>query len=426
MESLNGASPPACTEATAVKPLSAQLSSLQRSGIREVMDLAFQGIDVLRLEVGDPDFPTPAHIVEAAAAAAAAGFTHYTPSRGLGEVREAMASKVRSFNGIQADAGDVLVSAGGGHGLYAVYAALSDPGDRILVPDPGWPNYRTIASLCGVETVPYPLQRENRFLPDLDLLEHLAATTPKLKAIIVTSPSNPTGAVWPREVFERILEICSRHDLFLISDECYEAIVFEGKHISPATLDDDGRTISVFTVSKTYAMTGWRVGYLVGPREVVDMAAKVVESSVSCAAAVSQKAAQAALTGDQTCVSDMVAAYRSRRDLAVRLLGSHSIPTSKPAGAFYIMASVPTADTLDFAKRLVKQAGVAVAPGETFGKQGGGMIRLSLASKPETIEAGIARLAAFCLGEMKPGATMPAGVATAGDESPVMTEREMR
>ena len=384
-----------------MRPLSNGITSLQRSGIREVMDLAFERPDVLRLEVGDPDFPTPAHIV-AAAVEAAPRYTHYTPSRGLSEVREALAAKVTAFNGIPARATDVVVTAGGGHGLFSVYRGLMDPGDAVLIPDPGWPNYRTIAALCSVDTVSYPLPRDSGFLPDLEELDRLVATTPRLKAVLVSSPSNPTGAVWPREVLQAVVDICTRHHVYLISDECYEAIVFEREHVSPATLDRLGHTISLFTVSKTYAMTGWRLGYVNGPADVLDAVGKVVESSVSCASAISQKAAEAAVSGDQSCVAEMVAAYRSRRDLAMTLLKEEGIAAVVPHGAFYVMVSVPANDTLGFAKRLVLHAGVAVAPGDSFGLRGGGMIRISLASHPETIREGIHRLAAFCRAEVPP------------------------
>lgn len=378
-----------------MKSLSESIVQLQRSGIRQVMDLAFARPDMLRLEVGDPDFPTPPHIVEAAAAAAVAGYTHYTPSRGLAEVREAMAEKISRFNRFSARPDDVVVSAGGGHGLFAVCRALCDPGDRILVPNPGWPNYHTIAALCRAEAVGYSLPAANGFLPDLERLEKLAARA-GMKALIINTPSNPTGAVWSEAVIGKVLEICSRHDLFLIADECYEAIVFDRNHVSPASLDDQGRTISVFTLSKTYAMTGWRVGYVTASPQILDQVAKVVENSVSCATAVSQKAAEAALRGDQTCVGDMVDAYRQRRGVALSALGEAGLtPASVPGGAFYVMVAVPANDTMKFARRLASEAAVTVAPGETFGTEGQGMVRLSLASEPSTIKEGIKRLGLF-------------------------------
>lgn len=378
-----------------MKSVSASVESLQRSGIRAVMDIAFQRPDVLRLEVGDPDFPTPDHIVEAAAAAARAGYTHYTPSRGLTSVREVMAAKLSSFNGLEVGAQEIVVTAGGGHGLFSVYRALTDPGDVVLVPDPGWPNYRTIAALCGVDVVGYPLLSEEGFTPDLEQLDRLLSETPGIKLMVVNSPGNPTGAVWSRHILARIVDLCTAHDIYLVSDECYEAIIFEDHHVSPATLDDTGRTVSVFTVSKTYAMTGWRVGYVTGSREVVDVVGKVVENSVSCASAVSQKAAEAAIAGDQTPVWEMVAEYRRRRDLALAELQQRGIWASGPRGAFYVMVKVPGEDTVAFAMDLVEAEQVTVAPGNAFGPQGAGMVRLSLASHPDTISEGIRRLARF-------------------------------
>lgn len=378
-----------------MKPVSRSISSLQRSGIRAVMDIAFRTPGVLRLEVGDPDFPTPSHIVEAAARAARSGYTHYTPSRGLTEVRAVMAEKMSSFNGLDVGADDVVVAAGGGHALFSVYRALTDPGDSVLVPDPGWPNYRTIAALCGVSVIGYPLLPEEGFAPDLDQIDRLLSETAGVKLMVVNSPGNPTGAVWSEETLGSIVDLCGRHDVYLVSDECYEAIIFEGRHVSPATIDDSGRTVSVFTVSKTYAMTGWRVGYVTGSPEVVDVVGKVVENSVSCASAVSQKAAEAAISGDQTPVQEMVADYRSRRDLAMSSLQEAGLWGSTPSGAFYVMVEVSTNDTVAFAKDLVAAEQVTVAPGEAFGPQGAGLVRLSLASHPETIEEGIRRLGRF-------------------------------
>jgi aspartate/methionine/tyrosine aminotransferase len=378
-----------------MKPVSKSVASMSRSGVRAVMDIAFRTPDVLRLEVGDPDFPTPSHIVEAAAEAIRSGYTHYTPSQGLIEVREAMANKLSWFNTLDAEPEDVVVTAGAGHALFSVYRALTDPGDVVLVPDPGWPNYGTIAALCGVEVIGYRLMPDDGFKPDLEYLARILASNPKVKLMVVNSPGNPTGAVWPKETLGQIVDLCSQHDVYLVSDECYEAITFEDRHVSPATLDDSGRTVSVFSVSKTYAMTGWRVGYVTGPREIVAMVGRVVENSVSCAAAVSQKAAEAAIGGDQSPVIQMVGEYRDRRDLAMMRLEESGLRASKPTGAFYVMVEVPTDDTVAFALGLVETEKVTVAPGEAFGAGGAGMVRLSLASHPSTIEEGIRRLRRF-------------------------------
>jgi aspartate/methionine/tyrosine aminotransferase len=214
--------------------------------------------------------------------------------------------------------------------------------------------------------------------------------------LLINSPANPTGAVWRRETIERVLEIARRHDLYLLSDEVYEEIVFEGEHVSPATLDEDGRVITVFSASKTYAMTGWRLGYLVAPPGLADLIAKVQEPVVSCATAIAQKAYEAALLGPQDCVAEMRDAYRLRRDTTVQALHETDLFVTEPRGAFYIFADVARAtnDTYVLARWLVLEHGIAVAPGETFGSRAAGLVRLSLASSAETLERGVARLAA--------------------------------
>jgi aspartate aminotransferase/aminotransferase len=195
-------------------------------------------------------------------------------------------------------------------------------------------------------------------------------------------------------VVQRLVEIAARADLYLVSDECYEQIVFSGEHVSPAVFDEDARVISVFSMSKSYAMTGWRVGYVTGPRELMKLVAKVQEPMVSCATAVAQKAAQAALDGDQTPVRDMTNTYHARRDLTVDLLRAGGLLIAEPQGAFYILADISrvTSDSYDFARRLVVDAGVAVAPGETFGPSGAGLVRLSLATGTDDLRTGVERL----------------------------------
>jgi len=358
------------------------------------MELASRREGVLHLEVGEPDFQTPPHIVEAAARAAADGYTKYTPNRGLPSVVEAICEKLARRNGVAAEPEHVVVTSGAVGAIMGALIALVEPGEGILLPDPGWPNYEMMAAVIGAHTVAYPLEAANGYEPDLERLADLAAR-PGAKAIVVNSPGNPTGAVWSRETIERVVEIASAHGLYVVSDEVYEEIVFEGEHVSPATFDEDGRVITVSGVSKTYAMTGWRVGYLAASPEIAGLVAKVQEPLVACAASVSQRAAEAALTGPQDCVVTMRDAYRSRRDVAVATLGGHGLLVSEPRGAFYILADVgrATEDTYAFARALVEEHALAVAPGATFGPGGRGLVRLSLASATEVIEEGIARLA---------------------------------
>jgi len=271
--------------------------------------------------------------------------------------------------------------------------ALVSPGDGILLPDPGWPNYEMMADTLSARVSRYPLLPDAGYIPDLERLDALAAE-PGVKVLIINSPGNPTGAVFPRWVIEELVEIARRHDLYLISDECYEQIVFDGEHVSPGSLDHDGRVLSVFSMSKSYAMTGWRMGYVAGESSLVDLVAKVQEPVVSCATSVTQKAGQAALEGDQSCVREMTASYRARRDMVVDLLGSGGLLINEPKGAFYILADISAAssDSYAFARRLVAERGVAVAPGLTFGPAGAGVVRLSLATDTDQLRTGTQRL----------------------------------
>lgn len=370
-----------------------RIRDMKRSGIREIMDLAAQRADVLHLEVGQPDFATPAHIVEAACAAANQGYTTYTANKGLLEVRESITAKLKRDNGLDVSADDVVITCGAVNALFESLVAIVSPGDAILLPDPGWPNYEMMADTLSARVSRYPLLPDQGFIPDLERLDALAAD-PGVKVLIINSPGNPTGAVFPREVMEALVEIARRHDVYLISDECYEQIVFEGEHVSPGSLDHDGRVLSVFSMSKSYAMTGWRMGYVTGESSLIELVAKVQEPVVSCATAVSQKAGQAALEGDQSCVREMTASYRARRDMVVDLLRAGGLMIDEPHGAFYILADISSAsmDSYAFARRLVAEKGVAVAPGLTFGPSGAGMVRLSLATSTDHLRTGTERL----------------------------------
>jgi aspartate aminotransferase len=272
-------------------------------------------------------------------------------------------------------------------------ATLVSPGDRILIPDPGWPNYQMMADVLSAQAVLYPLLPEEGYLPDLDQLDELARTS-GATVLMINSPGNPTGAVFPRDVMERLVDLAARHGMYLLSDECYEQVVFEGEHVSPASLGAPDHVLSVFSMSKSYAMTGWRMGYLTGPSDVVDLVAKVQEPMISCATAIAQKAGQAALDGDQECVQEMTRSYRDRRDMVVEILREGGLLVSVPHGAFYIMADVSAAaqDSYAFARRLITEAGVAVAPGETFGPSGAGTVRLSLATATADLREGTERL----------------------------------
>jgi aspartate/methionine/tyrosine aminotransferase len=372
--------------------LSRALEGFRRSGIREVMDLAATLDGVVHLEIGEPDFPTPGHIVEAVQGALEHGAVRYTLSRGNLGLRELLAEKLRRTNGVAVRADDVVVTSGGTGAVSAAMIALAAAGDGVLLPDIGWPTYEMLARLVGARILHYRLLPESGFEPDLD---HLATLARDARVLVVNSPSNPTGAVFSRATSERILEIAQRYDLTVLSDEVYEEIVFDAEHVSLASLDDDGRVVLVNSFSKAFAMTGWRIGYLTAAPLVVEAVVKVQEALVACPSWVGQRAAEAALTGPQSVVVEMRDEYRRRRDLAVELLERHGLAVSRPRGAFYALAGIGAADsdTYAFVRRLLLEERVAVAPGETFGPAGGGLVRLSLASSPEAISEGIERLA---------------------------------
>jgi aspartate/methionine/tyrosine aminotransferase len=365
------------------------ITAMPRSGIREVMDLARDREGVLHLEVGEPDFPTPAHIVEAGARAIRDGHTKYTANAGTASLREAIAAR----HDVTPD--HVVVTHGAINALLTALMVLVEPREGILMPDPGWPNYQMIATMLNAEAISYPLDPDADHEPDLEQLATLAAT-PGAKVLLINSPGNPTGAVWSRDTMRRVVEIAREHGLFVLSDEVYEDIVFDGEHTSAASFDTDGRVLTVSAVSKTYAMTGWRIGWLVAAPELASLVAKTQEAIVACPTAMGQVAAEAALTGPQDCVVAMCEAYRRRRDVAVAGLAAGGLLISRPRGAFYILADVSraTRDTAAFARSLVVDHGVAVAPGATFGPGGAGTVRLSLASPAEVVEEGVARVVA--------------------------------
>jgi aspartate aminotransferase/aminotransferase len=247
-------------------------------------------------------------------------------------------------------------------------------------------------SYSPATTVYYPLYAALDFAPDVDEIESLI--TPRTKLLIINSPCNPTGAVFDRQVVEAIVELCQRHDLYLLSDECYDEIVFEGEHVSPASLWDDGHVISCYTFSKTYAMTGYRVGYVVTNEELADSINKILEANMSCATSFAQKAAEAALTGPREPIDRMLNSYRQRRDVVDDLLHHYDMWAARPRGAFYAMANISRSgmDSRTFAFDLLEKAKVAVAPGTAFGHVAQDMVRISLASSESDLREGIRRM----------------------------------
>jgi aspartate aminotransferase len=263
-----------------------------------------------------------------------------------------------------------------------------------LLPDPGWPNTRLMLAWTGALGVFYPCSAADGFQPDLEALARLI--TPRTKVLLINSPNNPTGAVYPVATVARLVELAQRHNLWLLSDECYDQIILDGSWTSAAALaPDDPRIATVFTFSKSYSMTGWRLGYVSGSAPLIDTVTKVLESNSSCVSTISQVAAEAALDGPQACVGEMVAAYRRRRDLVVDILREADLFINEPTGAFYCMADVSPAggSSHDFAFRLLRERGVSVAPGTAFGEVATNAVRISLASSDADLREGVGRLA---------------------------------
>jgi len=377
--------------ARAAPGLSRRAVDLPRSGIRDVMERA-SGRDVIHLEVGEPDFPTPPHIVEAAAQAARAGATKYTPSHGTPGLRNAIAGRLTADRGMPVGPESIIATPGGGTALLLAWLAILDPGDEVLIPDPGWPNTEAQVLLAGGIPVRYSLRRESGFAPDLDALGSLLAR-PRVRALYVNSPANPTGAVFGADTVGEIVRLCAHHGCWLVSDECYEAIRFGVALASPLSRGWE-RTIGAFSASKTYAMTGWRIGWLVAPHELVEVATKLAEAVVSCPSAVSQAAAEAALTGPQEIVSRMSAAYERRRDLVVPRLEEAGLLAGTPQGAFYTLVDVCRSGMSGraYALDLLERAAVATAPGDTFGPSTTGFVRISLATREDLLLEGVERL----------------------------------
>jgi aspartate aminotransferase len=378
---------------SSVPSLSSMAMGLEGSGIRRIMNIAMGMPEVVRLEVGEPLFPTPRHIVEGACEAAAAGFTRYTPTGGIPSLRNAIAAWVGGAYGVELKPANVCLTVGAVGALAGAIQAVTNPGDHVLVPDPGWPNYLTTCLCAGAVPVRYPLAERLGFMPDMEALEALVG--PSTKALLVNSPSNPLGIVFPRSVMEALVDFARRHGLFLLSDEVYEYMVYEGSHTSALPLDTDDRVIIASGFSKTYAMTGWRIGYAIAPEPVVDLIGRLQEGSISCVSGVAQKAAEAALSGPQDCVGIMRETYRDHLLVAKAVLDEAGIPYLQPQGAFYLWVNVACDDSDAFTEEFLRRHRVSVAPGATFGPSGRSYIRVSLASRREDIEEGLRRLAEF-------------------------------
>ncbi|MFH1154319.1 MAG: pyridoxal phosphate-dependent aminotransferase [Pseudomonadota bacterium] len=366
------------------------------SGIRVMFAMAERIDDIVNLGIGQPDFDTPEHIRDAAKLGLDQGYTRYPPASGFMDLRETVAEKLERENKIKADPeSEIFISVGAMQGIFNVMLHLVNPGDEVMVIDPGYDYYSQI-QLFGGTPIRVPVNEKNHF--KLDPADVEKAISSKTKAIILNTPSNPTGAIFDRDILGGIAALCKKHNIIVISDEPYEHILFDdNEHVSIGSLQGmKDLTISIYTLSKSYAMTGWRVGYVTGHRAIISQMEKLMEHMVSGVTAVAQRAAKSAIEGPQDCVARMVERYAARRNLITS--GLNSIPgisCIKPESTFYAFPNISSfgMSSWDFAKYMATQHKVAVVPGSIFGKNGEGFVRISFATSSENLERGLKRIA---------------------------------
>ncbi|SMG46743.1 aminotransferase class I/II-fold pyridoxal phosphate-dependent enzyme [Agreia pratensis] len=373
--------------------LASHIDSVPPSGIRRIFEMALALDDVVMLAVGEPDVDVAPEILRAGSDAWLADETDYGPNGGLPALREALVRKLARDNGVVVDTEQVWVTCGGMQALYLAMSLTLGPGDEVLIPDPGYSTFAMNAAMISAVSVPYPLRRDNAFLPDFDELTRLI--TPRTRMIIINSPSNPLGSVFPEETLRALVEFARQHDLWIVSDEVYEAFSYDSPHVSVASLDADDRVFSVFSLSKTYALTGARVGYLVTPPGLSTIMRTAQEAMISCVNTPAQLAALVAVGGDQQHVRTAGLHYRQNLDAATALLRERGIEYLQPSGAFYLWVDVGYAtggDVAGWAERFLLEKRVAVAPGSAFGRGGEGWIRICVAAGLDDLLEGIRRL----------------------------------
>lgn len=377
-----------------------KLSNIPFSPIRKVFavveQLRAEGKDVISLGIGEPDFDTPPHITEAMAEAARRGATHYTNNKGIIELRRAICEKLKKDNGLTYDPEEeIICTVGVSEGVYIALTSFLNPGDEVLVPDPAWLNYTHVPVMNEATPVPYRLSDETGFQIDVTELEE--KVTERTKILVVLDPSNPTGAVQKREVLEKVAEFAIKHDLLVISDEIYEKIIYDDEeHVSIASFPGmRERTIVLNGFAKAYAMTGWRLGYVAAPKELVQAMNRLHMYNVTSASSMVQWGGVAALTGPQEPVAEMVAEFKRRRDFMVSALNeAKGISCHKPGGAFYLFPNIRATGMTseEFTNYLLQEANVAVIPGTAFGKYGEGHVRISYATSLDNLKKAAERI----------------------------------
>jgi aspartate aminotransferase len=373
--------------------LAPQIPGVPGSGIRRIHEIAITLDDVIMLAVGEPDVAVAPHIAAAAKAAWDADQTNYTANGGIPALRHAIVDKLARANDIHVDTERVWVTVGATQALHQAMTLTLAAGDEVLLPDPGYTTFTMNARMLDAVPVPYPLRAEAGFMPDVAELERLV--TARTRVLMINSPSNPLGTIFPKELLAELLAFARRHDLWVITDEVYEHFSWSGPHVSIASLDTEGRVFSVFSLSKSYAMTGVRVGYLVTPPGLAATMRTVQEASISCVSEPDQFAGLAAITGDQSHVESAREHYRDNLDAATALLDGRGIRYLRPGGAFYLfidVSYVSDGDVAAWSERFLLERRVAVAPGSAFGRSGEGWIRVCLASSRDNLLEGLGRL----------------------------------
>ena len=364
------------------------------------------GVDVISFGAGEPDFPTPAYICDAAREAIDRGLTRYTPAAGTKELRKAICEKLRKDNDMTYTYGDIVVSSGAKHSLFNIFQAILDPGDEVLIPTPCWVSYPELVRMAGGVPVFIPADEATDFIPTKR--DIASRVTRRTKAMIITSPSNPNRSIWPQEMLQFVADLAVSHPFYVVSDEIYEKLIYDGKkHLSIAQLGEQikAQTFMVNGVSKAYAMTGWRIGYVAGPRAEMQAIANFQSQATSNANSIAQYAAMKALQGGDECIKPMVAEFEARRNAMVeRINRIPGLSCRKPQGAFYIMLNIKRVlgksyngrvieNSKTFAELLLAEKHVAVVPGVAFEAEG--FCRLSYAVSMENCMEGLSRIESF-------------------------------
>jgi aspartate/methionine/tyrosine aminotransferase len=362
--------------------------------LAKAQELERQGKDILHFEIGEPDMETPKNVSLAGIQAIKNKKTHYVPSIGILELREAVQNEVEKTRGYRPDLDQIIITPGLKPGIFFSMLSIINPGDEVIYPDPGYPTYGSVSSFLGANCVPIPLLEENDFrMNPYDIKEKI---TKKTKLIVVNSPQNPTGSVMTKSELDDVAEIADEHDIFVVSDEIYSKMTYDTVHYTPTAIDEAReRTVLLDGFSKYYAMTGWRLGYMVAPIKMAERMQDFLVSAVSCTAAFTQWAGVEALTGDQSFISEMMSRFKKKRDKIVRGLNSISGFNCKvPNGAFYAFPSISETDmtSKECADHILYNAGVATLPGTAFGPFGEGYLRFSYASSLKNIDLAIERI----------------------------------